>query len=279
MEVGTEKSLHHVISSVLKLSFDLTGIDCTRQQEIASDFLLKNSLVSLTLWNTILPKALTEFPNITKSFKVHDFPSSYVLIRTLFEGYINMYYLLIDPASDSECEFRLNIWDRHALIERQKMGISIASKHEQIQKEKEQIEKYTQLIRNSDYFKSLAKKDQEYYITTEKWTKLSKTDLARRAGFHKSQSEFIYKFLSNYAHCDPYALMQIHCIDSPKLAEKFTRKIPIDYTEMILCLTLNIFGQLFPKGRSMLVKDRILMEIIDFWEELKTKDFKEMIAL
>lgn len=279
MEVGTKKSLHHVISSVLKISSDLTGIDCTRQQEIASDFLLKNSLVSLTLWNIIFPKDLTEFPNITKSFKVHDFPSAYVLIRTLFEGYINMYFLLIDPISDSECEFRLNIWDRHALIERQKMGNSLGSTHEQIQREKEQIEKYTQLIRNSDYFESLAKKDQEYYIATEKWTKLSKTDLAKKAGFHQSQSEFIYKFLSNYAHGDPYAIMQIHCIDSPILADKFTKKIPLEYTEMFLCLTLNIFGQIFPKGKSIFMKDKVLMEIIDFWEDLKTKDFKEMIVL
>ncbi len=279
MEYGTKNSLHYVISSVVKISRDTTGINCTREQAIASDFLLKNSLVSITLWNTIFPKALTEFPGINKSFKVYDFPSTYVLIRTLFEGYINMYYLLIDPISDIECEFRLNIWDRHALIERQKMGISIASKNEQLQREKKQIEKYTQLIRESDYFKTLDKKEQQYYITTEKWTKHSKTDLARKAGFHKSQSDFIYKFLSNYAHCDPYALMQIHCIDSPQLAEDFTKKIPVDYTEMILCLTLNTFTQLLPKAKSIVMDDEILIEIIDFWEELKSKDFKEMITL
>jgi hypothetical protein len=73
--------------------------------------------------------------------------------------------------------------------------------------------------------------------------------------------------------------MQIHFIDSPILAEKFTRKIPLEYTEMFLCLTLNIFGQIFPKGKAIIMKDKVLMEIIDIWEELKTKDFKEMIVL
>ena len=279
MEVRTKESLHHIISFALKISFDTSGIDCTRQQAIASDFLLKNSMVSLTLWNIIFTKDSKEFPIITESFKVHDFPSAYVLIRTLFEGYINMYYLLIDPVSDCECGFRVNLWDRHALIERQKMGNSLGSKHEQIAREKEQIEQYTHRIKNSDYFNNLSEKDQKSYLTTEKWTKLKKADLARRAGIHKTQSEFIYKLLSNYAHCDPFALMQIHCIDSPDLAERFMRKTPLDYTEMFLSLTLNIFGKIFPKGKSMIIRDDDLMKIIDFWEELKTKDFKEMIVV
>ena len=276
MEVGTRETLRHVISSALKISYDTTGIPSTRSQQVASDFLLKSSLASPTLWNIIFPQNIRDFPAVAQSFLVHDFPSAYVLIRTLFEGYINMYYLLIDPITESELRFRLYIWDRHALFERQKMGKSLGSQIDQLEEVKLQIEKYNELIKTSEYYSKLSAREQAFYLKEGKWTKLTKLDLAKIAGFHESQTEFIYKLLSNYTHSEQFALMQIHSIMDPKESARFM-KVVIRFTEIFLCLTLNIFGKVFPLGKSMIEQDNKLMETIEFWEELKSKDFKEMI--
>lgn len=271
------QSLHKVISSSLKISVKTTGLRCTRAQQLASDFLTKNAMVSLTVWNIINPKNIEEFPIIRDSFKIYDFPSAHVLIRTLFEGYINMNYVLIDPVSDEEREFRLDLWDKHALLERQKMGSSIGSQHKKLGKEKMQIDAYTKSIRNSRYFRALSKSEQQSFLDTHKWTKINTIERADKANIHRSQSEFIFKFCSNYAHSESYALMQIYSVRSVQMAQELIR-LPMSFTEMFLSLTLNLFAKLQPVAESIIKNDQELLKIIDFWENLKTKDIKELRA-
>jgi len=273
----TPQALQKVILSSLKISVKTTGLRCNRAQQLASDFLTKNTMVSLTVWNINNPTSIEEFPMIRNSFKIYDFPSAYVLVRTLFEGYINMNYVLIDPISDEEREFRLNLWDKHGLLERQKMASSIGSQPKQLEIEKRQIDAYTKSIANSQYFKNLPGSEQQSFLHTDKWTKLGTIKRADKANIHRSQSEFIYKFLSNYAHSESYALMQIHSVRSVEMAQKLMC-LPMAFTEMFQSLTLNLFAKLQPVAKSMIEDDQDLLCIIDFWEGLKTKDHKKLLT-
>jgi len=275
MEFATLQSLHKTILSALKISADTTGLPCSRAQELGSDFLTKNTMVSLTIWHIINPQNIEGFPITSDSFRVYDFPSAHVLIRTLFEGYINMNYVLIDPKSDEEREFRLNLWDRHALLERQKMASSIGSQHKKVKIEERKIDVYAESIKNSQYFRTLPGDEQQSFLNMHKWTKLNTIERADKANIHRSQSEFIYKFLSNYAHSEAFALMQIHSVFSVQMAQKLMR-FPIRFTEMFLSLTLKLFAKLHPVAASIIESDQDLLEIIDFWEDLKRKDLKEV---
>ena len=273
----TRQSLHKVILSSLKISVKTTGLRCNRTQQLASDFLTKNTMVSLTVWNVINPKSIEEFPMIGNLFKIYDLPSAYVLIRTLFEGYINMNYVLIDPISDEEREFRLDLWDRHGLLERQKIASSIGSQPKQLEIEKRQIDAYTKCIGNSQYFKNLPESEQQSFLHMHKWTKLTTIERADKANIHRSQAEFIFKFCSNYAHSESYALMQIYSVHSVEMAQELMR-LPMGFTEMFLSLTLKLFAKLQPVAKPMIEDDQDLLCIIDFWEGLKTKDLKKLLT-
>lgn len=275
MEFATLQSLHKTILSALKISADTAGLPCSRAQELGSDFLTKNTMLSLTIWHIINPQNIQGFPITSDSFKVYDFPSAHVLIRTLFEGYINMNYVLIDPKSDEEREFRLNLWDRHALLERQKMASSIGSQHKKVKRGERRIDVYAESIKNSQYFRTLPGDEQQSFLNMHKWTKLNTIQRADKANIHRSQSEFIYKFLSNYAHSEAFALMQIHSVFSVQMAQKLMR-FPIRFTEMFLNLTLKLFAKLHPVATSIIESDQDLLEIIDLWEDLKRKDLKEV---
>lgn len=278
MEFATLSSLRKVISASGQVSCRTTGLPCSRAQELASDFLLKNVMVSLTIWNIVNPDDVEEFPEISPSFKMWDSPSAYVLIRTLFEGYINMHHVLLDPESEKERRLRMDLWDRHALLERQKMGCSIGSRHDKLERERSQIKTYTKSIRESTFVQNLPEQERESLINMHKWTKLTTLDRADRAGIHRSQSEFIFKFLSNYAHCEAYSLMQIHSIQTDEQARQLM-DVPIRFTEMLLSLTLRAFAAIQPLAKPIIQKDKVLEKTIDFWEELKAKDLKEIPGL
>lgn len=111
MEVGTRESFKKVLESAIKISKLTTGLPCTRAQEMAADFLTKNVLTSITLWNIFNPPIIKDSAILGQHSGIYDFPSANVLIRSLFESYINLNYLLIDPTTEEEREFRLDLWD------------------------------------------------------------------------------------------------------------------------------------------------------------------------
>lgn len=277
MDFATLQSLHKVISSCLKISFRTTGLLCSRAQALAADFFTKNTMVSLTIRNVINPGSIKEFPMVESSSKIYDFPSACVLIRTLFEGYINMNYLLIDSVSDEERKLRLDLWDRHGLLEGQRMASPFGFQHKKLETEEKQIDAFTKSIENSYCFKTLSKSKRQSFLNMHKWTTLNTMERADKANIHRSQSELIFKFLSNYAHSESYALMQIRAVDSVKTAQKMMR-VPLVFTEMFLSLTLKLFTKLQPIAKSMIEGDRQLFGIMDFWEDFKTKDFRKLSA-
>lgn len=252
------------------ISVKTSGISCNRGQALASDFLTKNTLCSTSISRILNLNCTNDLP------KIYDFTSVYVLLRSLFEGYINMYYVLIDPKTDSEKEFKLDLCDRNALYERQKMGEFIGFKHLRLLEEKESIEKYTESIKKSNYFKSLKDNEKQSYIETEKWTKSKWKERADKSNIHESHFEFFYKLLSNYAHSEPFALMQIHDVKSPKITKELTY-LQMELTEMYLSLTLKLFSKLLPEAKVIIERDGVLLKIINFWEDFKKKDLKNLM--
>ncbi len=275
MPFRSKKALHKVILCASRISYDTSGLRCTRAEKQASDFLTKNVMASLTLWNIVNPKKTEDFPIVKGLYGVFDFPSAWVLVRTLFEGYINMNYLLIDPRSNKEREFRLDLWDRHGLLERQRMAHSIGSHDKKLETNKKQIDELTESIRGSKYFNILSLSKQQAVLCGPGWTDVKTLSRADKANIHRSQSEFLFKFCSNYAHCESFALMQVHAVRSSNEAQKLM-SLPMSFVEMFLSLTLKLFGELQQMAKPVIIGDQDLTRIIDFWHDLKTKNFKEL---
>lgn len=274
IKIASKKTLKKVISSAIDISFLIEGIEGNRGQEIAANFLTKNTMVAITIWNIIDKNNVFKIDN--KEINFPDFSSALVLIRSLFEGYINMYYLLIAPETEEEEEFRLNMWDRHGLLERQRMANYIGSSSDKLEYESKKINEYNKKIFDSSYFEEMSEPDKQGYKNTNNWTRKTALDRADIANIDRSQSEFIYKFLSNYSHSESYALMQINSVENKNIAEDLVENLPIRFTEMFLSLTINIYSKLFPEASSYLEKDESLYNIIKQWEELKSQDIVEI---
>ncbi len=53
--------------------------------------------------------------------------------------------------------------------------------------------------------------------------------------------------------------------------------LPMSFVEMSPGLTLKLFGKLQLMAQSLIMSDQDLMRTIDFWDDLKTKDPKELV--
>lgn len=273
----TDNSFQKVLRGALQVSALTTNQQCTRAEQEASDFLLKNGLSGLTFYRILYPTPIGDFPEISPNFNLYDFTTANVIVRTMFETYVNMYYIIFDPKTEEEREFRLDLWYCHALSERQKMGKSLGSKNPRMAEEEKQYLSLKNKIKSSSFFSKLPQNEKDSIETSDKWTRDSTIERATKSGFHNSQSEFLYKFLSNYAHSEPFSLMQIHDVKSPEDAKMLLNALPKSYAEMFLALTLNLFGKIYNPAKSIIDKDKELLEIIDFWEDMKGQDFTKIV--
>lgn len=267
-----EKILNHSIS----VSKETSHFPCTRAEQEASVFLHKNILSAYTSFSILdpIPRPIS-FTSLN-GVVLFDFPSAYVIARAMFETYVNMHYLLIDPASDEEREFRLDRWDKHSLTERQKMGIAIGSSDQKLKDEAKQIIEIDMRILQSRYFRQLPVNEQKSIKYSHNWTNLGAIARADKADIHCSQSEFLYKFFSNYSHSESYSLMQLHDAD-PNQSQQ-SCKLACNFAEMFLALTLNAFGKLNVDWKNKVAQNNEVFQIIKFWELTKQQDLKVLLT-
>jgi hypothetical protein len=204
------KSFETVLNHSILVSKETRRIPCTRAEQEASVFLHKNVMSAYTLFHILNPTPNSSFSAVSNGAVVFDFPTAYVIARSMFKAYVNMHYLLIDPISEKEREFRLDRWNKHAFTERQKKGTVLESTNPRLAEEPEQINQLDHRILNSPYFTKLAPNEQQSVRYSPKWTSIDVLERADKACIDRSQSEFLYKFLSNYSHSESYSLMQLY---------------------------------------------------------------------
>lgn len=271
-------SFNKILNYSIQISKETRGLSCGRAEKEGSVFLHKNVLSTYTLFQIINPRPNDIFPSMVKGAVVYDSPSMNVIVRAMFEAYINMHYLLIDPSTEEERDFRLDRWDKHSLTERKKIASSLGSKNPVLIKDEKQILFYENRIKNSSVYKSLSPQEKQSIDNSEKWTRADTITRAILAGFHKTQAEFLYKFLSNYSHSESYSLMQLHSIK--KIEEALALcNMPLRFGEMLLALSINCFAKLNGKAVDVISKNNELKILIDFWASLKQKDLTEMMKI
>lgn len=271
-------SFNKILNYSIQISKETRGISCGRAEKEGSVFLHKNVLSGYTLFQIINPKPNDTFPAMQKGAVVYDSPSMNVIVRAMFEAYINFHYLLIDPSTDEERDFRLDRWDKHSLTERKKIASSLGSKNPVLVEDEKQIRFYKNRIKNSAIYKLLSPQEKQSLDNSDKWTRVDAINRATLAGFHRTQAEFLYKFLSNYSHSESYSLMQLHSIK--KIEEALALcNMPLRFGEMLLALSINSFAKLNSKARDVIGKNNELKILIDFWESLKQKDLTEMMKI
>ncbi len=272
-----DESFKKVLRSALNVSNLTTEQSCDRGQREGSLFLLKNCLSGVTFYRILFPTPISEFPEVAPYLMINDFPTAYTIVRAMFEAYANMFYLLIEPKSEEEKEHRLDLWECHGLSETLKMGKKMKIDDSLLKEPREKYIKLKSKITSSDYFKKLPESVHQSIRDSDKWNKeKDKVALAVKSGFHISQAEFVYKFLSNYTHSESYSLTQIGAVKSAEHSEKLLNGYAKTFTEMLLALTLNAFASIYPPAKGIIQNDVELLEIIDAWEKTKKQNFAQL---
>ena len=246
----------------------------TRSESEGSVFLHKNILNAHTLYYVYNPIPNEIFPSMEFGSVVYDFLSANAIARSMFEAYINMYYLLLDTIPDEERNFRLDRWEKHALTERKTIAKSLGSSNPKLINEQTEIKKFEKKIFESDIFKKLPPNEQQSIRESHKWTDLDALKKADLAGIERSQSEYLYKILSNYTHSESFSIMQLHSINNPIEARELC-ELSIRFGEMFLTLTLSGFGSLNQKAFKLIYQNAQVVELIKFRYQIKSKNLSE----
>lgn len=72
----------------------------------------------------------------------------------------------------------------------------------------------------------------------------------------------MYKFLSNYAHSESFAIMQYNSINNALDEQNLLKGVSIIYTESLLALTIDIFKSHFNIAKEFIEKDDFLKQNI-----------------
>lgn len=272
LNVANEQSFEHLVSIATKVSYDVSEMPCDDLQGIASGFLLKSTLTCRTILRIALPPRDIEYGKIYIPATIYDFPSAYILTRSVYENYINQYYLLLDDIDGTIRKFRVLAWRLHAAFERKTMLESIGSS-KYIDDLNREIDLFSDEVKKLPYFKRLPRNKQERYLRKRnKWDDFNQTDVAVRSGIHLSQVKAMYKYTSNYVHSGPFAIQQILEVRSGEETKSLLFN-PIWFSEMFLALTLDASARIFPPINEILSQDQYVMTILLFWKKYKSRDY------
>ncbi|QQS37587.1 MAG: hypothetical protein IPM56_06435 [Ignavibacteriales bacterium] len=271
-------SFEKILDISIYLSKLTRKVSCSRKASECSIFFQKNILSAYTVFTIYNPKPVISLPALSVGAVFQDFPSAFVIVRSMFESYINMCYLLFDSVSEEEIEHRLDLWEKHGLVEQ-----NILLKYRNVHKEKinenlSDIEEIRSKILKSKHFINLSDSDKQSISYSDKWTRLNKMQLAEKAEISLSLSQFIYKFLSNYTHSEAFSLMQIKSVSSFDESVQLST-LPKLFAEMILALTLCKFTKLNLFDKKILTKDKEIIRIIRYWSITSKKEFEDFVSV
>ncbi|MBD0404122.1 DUF5677 domain-containing protein [Flammeovirga sp. EKP202] len=231
---------------------------------LAFSFLKKNTISCISILNIISP--IKSQDNLSYKYSIYDINSSFILIRALFESYVNMFYLLDTNLTEDERELRYLLWKRHAFVERQKISEYKGLKDKKLDLEKNLIEDLNIRIKSNSFFNNFSDKQKSKYLEKEwNWDLLGDfSTKTTNIGINKKRVDYLYKFLSNYSHSQSYAFMQVSELTQED-AKSLINGTPLLYTISFLAKTLELFFQSYSGNVEKFKQDAKLKLEINHW--------------
>lgn len=265
-----KETFYDLIQLAAKVNTETIGKETDEAKKFAHIFFSKNLITSITILNIINPKPIKIGVLGNEYSQVYDPSSAFVLLRNLFETFVNMHHLLIDNRDDSELKLKLLLWNRHFRAERKKMADLRCIHHPKIDQELKEIEIINQGIKLNGYFKKLSEKEQKKILRIDFWSEYTKTMRAERSYINEKRAQFMYKYLSNYSHSESFAIMQYSSINNPKEAIEQLESIIVHYSEGLLSLTIKAFFVYYEKYVNS--NDRKELDLyVQFYQDLWKK--------
>lgn len=265
-------ALLKTVRGLADLSIHLQDKPCQPWQQKANVFLTRSAMMGMTLYRTVFPNS-ADFTQFLPKGVIHDYISAWNIVRSVFEGYINMNYLFVDPKTPELRDFRLLLAERHAICERVKMAMSSGITGAKLEEQRFRLRAIEQELFRSKTFNDLKSRIQKEIRKGTLWACDAPHALNRadRAGVDRSQSEYLYKMSSNHVHAENLSLEQIAAVNGPEGGRPLI-ELPKIYGIMYLALTLSTMAKVAEEAKHFVGIDQELVLLVQAWEEHKKQD-------
>ena len=176
-----------------------------------------------------------------------DVPSLFILLRGLIENYLMFYYLYKQPTSKDEIRFRLLIYQRSGLLNRQKYS-AIPHDNPILKEESEEIEKLTVLINKHPMYYKLNSKIKNRIKT--KATLFNFFEIIKSSKLSSKNFSTFWQLCSNFAHSEYISGMQMRSVYIDKLQSNdlFNYKYQVlKHSLYLIVQIINDFKEMFEK--------------------------------
>nr|WP_288833034.1 DUF5677 domain-containing protein [uncultured Flavobacterium sp.] len=155
--------------------------------------------VRLCVMGSSLRKIAPKFYNPKKLLIEWDYSSMFSLTRNIMECYQTLFYLCSQEVSDDEKNARKRLFDLHDFYSRKKMFSFTDNKIENIEIE----QNLKRELANTEYFKKLDDKRQNYFLKGDNAFFISREDIEEQIGNDKNEFKLLYKLFSSNTHSFP----------------------------------------------------------------------------
>jgi len=204
---------------------------------------------------------------------IYDTPSSYVLMRALFENYLTFNYLFLYPRNEEERVFKWELYKLSSLTYRSKIKPHSRDMREKQIIEKKEINRIFEAFKENKYFIKLSSKQRESIIKNSparisNWGKLFEESCLRKDIFYK-----LWKLCSNHAHSEYISLIQFKEI-MHDTAEQFSLRCFILYINTVLSSIFikNICSLYKEIEENFITLKEEQKEVIQFLSKIGMKD-------
>jgi hypothetical protein len=197
----------------------------------------------------------------------------YDVVRALYECFLQSSFIIQRSKTPEEIQYMASWWHCRAFSERSILAVNRAISNAQTDGELQFIKDHTLMIdqRYQSYkVADIAAFGKDRTTGLADWPKPSK--LVNIAGVSQNKHNYIYKFNSIYAHCEPLSILQVG--ETAK-----TGKVDINgaiilhgtYVLYLMAFGLENFAMVFSEVEKMISEDPPLQELIEaskrFWSD------------
>lgn len=146
-------------------------------------------------------------PYSTQGESFCDFASIAVLTRAVFDTYLALFSVFLEPTTQDEFEFRHTLWQLSGFVVREGIVPSDPTLGPRYAEAQREVQDLRRRIERTARYKSLTPRQQKDVLngrTLRGWR-----DVARAAGFGEQTIQKIYAYYSSYVHADGLSGTQI----------------------------------------------------------------------
>lgn len=146
---------------------------------------------------------------LRRSGRILDWPSVTVLARSALECLLAFYYVFVDPQTQDDVEFRYAAWKLSGFSQRERFPAQLPESQSKLAQEKQLNAALREKIKGTRQFQCLSRDKKRAVLKGRLWHLITWSEMAELAELGKKYSQFLYGYLSSYAHPTSLAALQI----------------------------------------------------------------------